>query len=140
MVSQRLQHIKHYEGLLADHHICRGVVLSFGAFESYYTDVLLTSESPSSIAWIGTFSGFLLFLVGIVTGPIFDRGYFRTLILLGSFLTVFGIMMTSLSTEYYQVFLAQGVCAGIGAGCLFLPSVGIAATYFSTKRAFATGE
>jgi MFS family permease len=114
-------------------------VLSFGAFQSYYTEELLKGRSASDVAWIGTFQGFLLFLVGIVTGPIFDRGYFRQLILLGSFLTVFGIMMTSLSTEYYQVFLAQGVCAGIGAGCLFLPSVSIAATYFSTRRAFATG-
>jgi MFS family permease len=48
-------------------------------------------------------------------------------------------MMTSLGTEYYQIFLAQGLCVGLGTGCLFLPSVAIVATYFSTKRALATG-
>ena len=48
-------------------------------------------------------------------------------------------MMTSLGTQYYQIVLAQGVCVGIGAGCLFVPSVAIVATYFTTKRALMIG-
>jgi MFS family permease len=35
--------------------------------------------------------------------------------------------------------LAQAVCVGVGCGCLFVPSVAIIATYFSRKKAFATG-
>ena len=35
--------------------------------------------------------------------------------------------------------LAQAVCVGVGCGCLFVPSVAIVSTYFSTKKAFATG-
>ena len=54
-------------------------------------------------------------------------------------MVVFGMMMTSLSREYYQIVLAQGICIGIGAGCLFVPSVAIVATYFTTKRALMTG-
>jgi MFS family permease len=76
---------------------------------------------------------------GFIAGPIFDQGYFRTLIITGTFLVVFGMMMTSLATEYWQLFLAQGVVTGLGAGFLFLPSIAIVATYFSTKRALATG-
>jgi MFS family permease len=57
----------------------------------------------------------------------------------GAFLTCFGMMMTSIATEYYQFFLAQGVVVGLGAGCLFVPSVAIVAQWFSTKRALATG-
>jgi MFS family permease len=57
----------------------------------------------------------------------------------GIFLVVFGMMMTSLATTYWQIFLAQGLCVGLGASCLFLPSVAIVATYFSTKRALAIG-
>lgn len=44
-------------------------------------------------------------MVGIVSGPLVDSGYLRPLMLSGSFLTVFGLMMTSLATEYYQVSL-----------------------------------
>lgn len=47
--------------------------------------------------------------------------------------------MSSLATEYYQLFLAQGVCVGLGGGCVFAPSVAVISTYFTTKRAFAIG-
>jgi MFS family permease len=117
----------------------RGIVNTFGAYQAYYESNLLKSSSSSSISWIGTFQGFLLIVFGIISGPVFDRGNFRTLIILGTFLVVFGMMMTSLASKYWQLFLAQGLCVGLGAGCLFLPSVGIVATYFNTKRALATG-
>jgi MFS family permease len=78
-------------------------------------------------------------VVGIATGPLYDAGYFRPLIATGSFLVVFGMMMTSICTAYWQIMLAQAVCMGVGFGCLFVPSVAIVSTYFSTKKAFATG-
>lgn len=117
----------------------RGIVNTFGVFQSYYEETLLPGYSASSISWIGTVEGFLLFLAGIVVGPIFDKGYLKTLIAVGSFLVVFGLMMTSLSAEYYQVFLAHGVAVGIGCAFLFLPSIAIVATYFTSRRAVATG-
>lgn len=78
-------------------------------------------------------------MVGPLTGPIYDAGYFRFLLLGGTFLIVFGQMMLSLATTYYQVFLAQAVCVGLGAGCLFIPSVAILSTYFNTRIATAMG-
>ncbi|KAI0052175.1 MFS general substrate transporter [Auriscalpium vulgare] len=100
---------------------------------------LLSSQSPSAISWIGSTQAFLLLLVGSLTGPIFDRGYLHSLLLTGSSLVVFGLMMTSLATEYYQIFLAQGVTVGLGAGCLFIPSVAVLSTYFVKRRAMAMG-
>jgi MFS family permease len=114
-------------------------VNTFGVFQDYYQDSLLKTHKSSDISWIGTFGAFLLVALSIISGPIFDRGYVRTLLVVGTFLTVFGLMMTSLSDQYWQLFLAQGVCVGLGGGFLFLPSVAIVATYFTTKRAFATG-
>lgn len=78
-------------------------------------------------------------LVGSVAGPIYDKGYVRELLGVGSFLIVFGQMMLSLSTSYWQVLLAQGVSIGLGAGCIFVSGVAILSTYFSTKLATATG-
>lgn len=83
--------------------------------------------------------GFFLFMAGIIVGPIFDKGYLGSLLAIGSFLVVFGLMMTSLSTKYYQVFLAHGLTVGLGCAFLFIPSIAVVATYFSTKRALATG-
>lgn len=78
-------------------------------------------------------------LGGVVAGPLFDYGYLRTLVITGSFLVVFGMMMTSLCTTYWQVLLAQGLAVGLGNGCLFVPSVAILPTYFTSKKALAMG-
>ncbi len=48
-------------------------------------------------------------------------------------------MMTSLVKQYYQAFLAQGVCFGIGAGMLFVPSVAVVSSYFDKYRSFSVG-
>ena len=58
---------------------------------------------------------------------------------LGNFLVVFGIMMLSLCKEYWQVFLAQGVCMGLGAGLLYIPSLALVGIWFDKKRAVAMG-
>ena len=54
-------------------------------------------------------------------------------------MTVFGVMMTSLGTAYWQVILAQGVCMGLGMTCLFVPCVAVLPPYFSSRRALAMG-
>lgn len=112
---------------------------AFGVFQDYYSTDLLSDVSDSSISWIGSVHACLLCLMGFAIGPLFDVGYAYALLYVGSFLIVFGMFMTSLCTEYWQVMLAQGVCIGIGSGCLFIPSVGIVSTYFSTRKALATG-
>ncbi|GLB07710.1 hypothetical protein AtubIFM57258_003071 [Aspergillus tubingensis] len=117
----------------------RGIINTFGVYQSYYETRLLKDYSPSSIAWIGTVQSFLLLSLGPVVGPIFDRGYVKSLIIAGTFLVVFGLMMTSLSKEYYQFFLAHGVAVGIGSGLLFIPSLAIPVTYFTSRRALAVG-
>ncbi|ERF73598.1 hypothetical protein EPUS_00851 [Endocarpon pusillum Z07020] len=116
-----------------------GTVNAFGVFQTYYETNLLQDESPSNVSWIGSIQAFLLLIVGVITGPAYDAGYFRTLICLGTFLIPFGFMMTSLSTEYWQIMLAQAVCIGLGNGCLFVPSIAILPQYFSTRKALANG-
>lgn len=116
-----------------------GIINTFGVYQTYYESSILASSSPSDISWIGSVQAFFLLLVGPATGPIYDAGYFRGLLLFGTIMIVFGQMMLSLASVYYQVFLAQAVCVGIGAGCLFIPSVAILSTYFNTRLATATG-
>lgn len=107
--------------------------------QTYYESGALFQTSSSNISWIGSLTAFLLLLTSPIAGPIFDRGYFRELLLFGGFLIVFGQMMLSLSKEYYQAVLSQGVAIGIGTGCLFVPSIAIVPQWFSTKTGMATG-
>ncbi|KAL3459652.1 major facilitator superfamily domain-containing protein [Aspergillus heterothallicus] len=116
-----------------------GMLNTFGVFQTYYESGAMFHRSSSDISWIGSIQATMLLLVGFVTGPIYDRGYLRALLIVGSFGIVFGIMMLSLCKEYYQVLLAQGFVVGIGAGCLFVPCVSLLPTYFSTKLGAALG-
>lgn len=117
----------------------RGVLNTYGVYQTYYQISVLKDTSPSTIAWIGSIQSFLLMIVGALTGPVYDAGYFRELLWGGSFFVVFGHMMLSLSTKYYQVLLSQAICIGGGAGLLFVPGVAILSTYFNSRLAFATG-
>jgi MFS family permease len=117
----------------------RGFTLTFGAFQNYYQHHFLSSMSPSSISWIGTVQSWLLILVGCLSGPLFDLGYFRSMLFLGNFLVIFGLFMLSLCKTYYQVFLAQAICIGLGAGLLYIPSLALIGLSFSTKRSLAQG-
>lgn len=116
-----------------------GLVNTFGVYQTYYETDLLKTSSSSDISWIGSLQGCLLLLGGLVSGPLFDAGYFHALTATGLFLVVFGLFMTSLCTAYYQVLLAQGICVGLGCGLLFLPSAAILSQYFAKRRALALG-
>ncbi|KAL2021640.1 hypothetical protein VTK56DRAFT_6993 [Thermocarpiscus australiensis] len=116
-----------------------GIINTFGVFQAYYETHLLKDHSSSDISWIGSIQGSLLFVVGVLAGPLFDAGYFRHLLFAGLFLIVFGQFMTSLCTAYWQVMLAQGVTMGLGMGLTFLPSTAILGQYFSKHRALALG-
>ena len=47
--------------------------------------------------------------------------------------------MTSLSTEYYQLLLAQGICSPLGASAVLYPAMSTVVTWFHKKRALALG-
>ncbi|KAM7194060.1 putative major facilitator superfamily transporter protein [Naviculisporaceae sp. PSN 640] len=116
-----------------------GLINTFGVYQEYYESVLLPSSTSSQISWIGSVQASFLFLVGVISGPLFDAGYFRYLLYAGIFLVVFGQFMTSLCDQYWQVLLAQGFCIGSGMGFLFLPSTAIVSQYFTKRRALAIG-
>lgn len=116
-----------------------GILNTFGIYQTYYESGALFNETSSNISWIGAIQAYMVLFVGFLSGPIFDRGYFRTLLLIGSFLVVFGHMMLSLCSSFWQVLLSQGFCVGIGAGCLFVPCVAILPAYWSTKLGLAVG-
>ncbi|PQE10566.1 major facilitator superfamily transporter protein [Rutstroemia sp. NJR-2017a BVV2] len=104
---------------------------------TYYVSTL--NRSPSDISWIGSITVFLLFFGGIASGRLTDAGYFYTTTISGAFLIVFGTFMVSLCTTYWQLVLAQGICIGLGNGCMLTPIMTIISTYFRKKLPIAMG-
>lgn len=114
-----------------------GVINSFGAFQAHYTTTL--GRPPSDISWIGSFEIFLLFFIGTFTGRLTDAGFFRPVMIVGVALVTLGIFTTAVCTQYWQLFLAQGVCLGLGNGFLFCPTMAVISTYWQKKRALVMG-
>lgn len=108
-----------------------------GVFESYYIITYLPETSASSISWIGTISNFLLIFGGILTGPLFDLGYFRTMLLAGAFIETLAVFLLSLCTKYWQVVLTQAIMIGLGDSLLYMPGLALVGRSFKKHRAAA---
>lgn len=112
-----------------------GYTISYGIFQPYYVETL--SLGPSAVSWIGSMQACLIFLVGTFSGRAFDAGYLRHVLAAGLLMQLVGIFTTSVSTKYWELFLAQGLCQGIGCGLTFAPTIAHVSTYFSKKRMLA---
>lgn len=116
-----------------------GWVNAVGVFQEYYQNVALRQYSPSTVGWIVSTEVFLTMFMLPWVGLWYDNFGPRLLLLVGTFLHVFGLMMTSLAKEYYQFFLAQSVCSALGAGMIFGPALACNQTWFWKKRGLASG-
>ncbi|KAK3114055.1 hypothetical protein LTR53_007986 [Teratosphaeriaceae sp. CCFEE 6253] len=114
-----------------------GYTTAFGSFQTYYEETL--NVSPSTISWVGSVQLWLLFFIGTFSGRALDAGYFRHVYLAGCFLQLLGIFTTSVATQYWQLFLSQGLCMGLANGLQFTPTMGLTSTYFVRKRALVLG-
>ncbi|KNG89131.1 putative monocarboxylate transporter [Aspergillus nomiae NRRL 13137] len=116
-----------------------GWINSIGEFQAYYEHNLLRQYSSSKISWIPSLQIFFMFAMGPVAGQIYDRFGPRYLLLGGSLLHVFGLMMTSISKSYYQILLSQGVCSAIGVAAVFQAGVSSIPSWFNKKRGAVYG-
>ncbi|KAH8677856.1 major facilitator superfamily domain-containing protein [Xylariales sp. PMI_506] len=114
-----------------------GYVNAFGAFQTYYTETM--TVSPSSISWIGSVQVFLTLGLGVFSGRLLDAGYYLPTYIVGAVIQVIATFLMSLSTQYWQLMLTQGVMTGLGNGIFFTPTVALIATYFDKRRALAIG-
>ncbi|KAF5664981.1 monocarboxylate transporter [Fusarium heterosporum] len=116
-----------------------GWINCIGIFQDYYQRNQLKAYSSSTVAWIPSVESFMMFFWGPVVGKMTDELGPRIPILIGSFLHVFGIMMTSISKEYYQILLSQSFCSAIGCSFLFYAPIAAVGTWFARHRAIAFG-
>jgi MFS family permease len=116
-----------------------GWINSLGVLQAYYEQHILQNYSPSTISWITSVQQCLIYSGGIFLGKIFDGYGPHGLLILGGFAQVFGLMMTSISTKYYQLFMAQAVCSAIGASAIIYGTLGALATWWRARRATAYG-
>ncbi|KAL4787212.1 major facilitator superfamily domain-containing protein [Aspergillus varians] len=116
-----------------------GWISCIGVFIDHYKSHQLKDVSTSAITWITSLEYFMMFFGGPFVGVVFDNFGPRWMLLLGSFFHIFGLMMVSISSEYYQFLLAQGICSPIGISALFNVCITSVNTWFRQRRALALG-
>lgn len=116
-----------------------GWITSIGVFQEYYQTHQLKEYSPSEVAWIPALQVFMMLVGAPFYGKIFDNYGPRYLLFFGTIFHVFGLMMTSISSKYYQFLLSQGVCSPLGSSATFYAAINAGSTWFSKRRALALG-
>lgn len=98
-------------------------IYSLGIFQTHYQEDNLSNYNASTISWIFTFQLFLMFLCAQADGMFVDMFGPRAVMIPSAILELLGIAMLSFcqKNQYYQFFLAQGVCFGVGSAGLFMP-------------------
>ncbi|KNG83739.1 hypothetical protein ANOM_008503 [Aspergillus nomiae NRRL 13137] len=116
-----------------------GLVSSVGIFEQYYVAVPLKLHSSSTISWITSVQIFMMNFCAVGFGRLFDNYGPRWLLWGGTVAYVLGLMMVSLSTEYYQFFLSQSIVGAAGSSAIFNCCMFSLVTWFNEGRAVAYG-
>ncbi|KAH7226886.1 FAD binding domain-containing protein [Fusarium oxysporum] len=78
-----------------------GLIASFGSFQTIYERDQLSTHTPFQISVIGSLQTFLMVFSGFIVGPIYDSGYFRHLLAVGSTFIVTGAVLQSLSQNIH---------------------------------------
>ncbi|KAG4444017.1 hypothetical protein IFR05_000477 [Cadophora sp. M221] len=112
-----------------------------GVFQEIYQSDYLRTYSVSTISWIPSLQIFFMLatLQGPIVGKIYDRYGPRYLTFTGTLLHVFCLAMASISTEYYQIIVSQGVCSAIGVALVFQPAISAVSGWFDQNRGLAFG-
>ncbi|KAG1837275.1 major facilitator superfamily domain-containing protein [Suillus subalutaceus] len=113
-----------------------GYVSSFGVYQDFYTRIYLADQPPSAISWIGALTSFLADNVTLISGPLYDRGWFYQLMIVGSALQSLSLFTLSLARpgQFYLIFMVQGVLSGLGMGLTYGPCMAVISQHFSKRR------
>ncbi len=96
-----------------------GFLGSFGVWRSVYVDKYGVSESTAS--WCGSVQQAIMLASNLIGGPLLDQFGPKPLLLAFSVLFAFSCMMISLTTQFWQVMLAQAIVQGIAMSISFGP-------------------
>ncbi|KAI9474660.1 major facilitator superfamily domain-containing protein [Coemansia mojavensis] len=116
-----------------------GIVNSFGIFSTYYINYIFPEMSAAAIAWIGTMMSLFMLGGAVTTGPLTDRFGFKAVSLSGTAICCTALLLASFTHALWQLVVTQGVMFGLGAACIFSPSVSLPAQWHDKTRPLATG-
>ncbi len=123
-------------GMLANA-ACWGTIYSFGTFLGSMTDEFGTGLGATAL--IFALPTFVLFALGLVTGPLADQYGPRRVVLVGAAFIGIGLLVTSRAPSLPVAIAAYGIGVGVGVGCFLVPITACLGGWFVRRRALALG-
>lgn len=114
-----------------------GVAYSFGVFLPALSDEFDIGRGSASLFF--SFTSFLFFGLGIVTGPLSDRVGAKLIIVVGGVFIGGGLGLTAVADNLMQAYLYYGIGIGVGVSCIFVPVVAAVGQHFDSRRSLALG-
>ena len=114
-----------------------GVMYSFGVFFTPMEAEFYASRTETSVFFAIT--GMLFYFFGSITGRLSDRFGPRHVVLAGAVIMGAGLTLTALVTRMWIGYLTYGAGVGIGASCVYIPTLGLVGGWFTRHRTTALG-
>ncbi len=93
----------------------------------------------SYIAWAGSIGIAFTFALGPLTSALVNRLGCRLTAIIGGLSCVSSLLLSSLASSIYIIYVTYSVLFGFGGSCLFVSSYVITSLYFDNNRSIATG-
>jgi MFS family permease len=114
-----------------------GVMYSFGVFFTPMEAEFHASRTATSVFFAIT--GMLFYFFGSITGRLSDRFGPRRVVLAGAVAMGAGLAVTAAATQMWIGYLAYGAGVGIGASCVYIPTLALVGGWFTRHRTTALG-
>jgi MFS family permease len=125
--------------------ICQVVAVSipftFGLYIQVYSETKCFEgpSSPAALAVVGSFANSGYTVLSIPIGLLINLYGHQRLCFIGGIFVASGLILASISTQYWQVLLTQGLLYGIGSGMVYLSSLVSISQWFDKKKGLAMG-
>ncbi len=114
-----------------------GVAYSFAAFFEPLAREF--DAKRADVSWMFGLASLLYFSLGVVGGALADRHGPRMTGIVGITLVSAGLLLSSLATDLYSIYLAYGLGIGLGVAMAYTPSMGAVQPWFVRRRGLASG-
>ncbi len=110
---------------------------SFGVFFTSMEAEFHATRTETSVFFAIT--GTLFYLFGSITGWLSDRIGSRRVVVAGAIIMGGGLALTAAATRIWIGYLAYGAGVGIGASCVYIPTLALVGGWFTRHRTTALG-
>ena len=120
------------------HFFILGTIYTFGFFYTEYLDAFDDTKG-GEIAWVGSIcAGSTLAFAGY-TGAMADRYGNGKCICIGGMVVFISLMLASLATEVWHLFVTQGLMCGLGYSLSFVGAISVMDQWFDRRRGLGVG-